>query len=1047
MRDSRICSIEYINGLLDHGLLLGLGGNDHNQYLLRDGTNSPTATINWGGQDLSNAGTIAATTFTDGTATLTGGNLTVDVITGPAGVGNELVSNGSFTGNADGWTVGGDWQYNSNRMEWNDAGTSTLSQALCILEGKTYTVAFDVDDMSDAEGSTLVIKLGGTTVTTVISAGAVSETATAGANGLIEFVATFSEEDLDFYYIDNISVKRNVKNLEIDTSLDVYGGIVATGCSLTLGNDTAKDTYIEFLGSANDAKIRFDESIGAFVLDDNTDINMGSGALTTTDSVTAGHFNMTDQATGFLIDGLRFMTNEGTDNVLLGIGTPTDEGSRNVFIGDDACTNNNTTGGFGRDNVYIGQGAGGTSADNRSWFTVAIGALALANLDNSSPLGNMAIGGAAMLDCESGENNIAMGLNALRAVVLGDNNVAVGMESLRFANAASSNNTAVGREAGEGTVGNAKSGSVYLGYQAGQSSNASNVLYIANSSTATPLIYGEFANTLLRVTATTLDVVGNLVVSGTSRFNDKIFFTQADGAEYIDSLADGTLDLGAGTSVDIHTDTIVTGYVNVSDIYKIDTTAFLSNVGTRNTLVGEDAGINDPGQDSVFVGYHSGYNNDHVAGTTGYSNVYIGPYAGEGNTGGSNNTGYNNIGIGLITLQANTSGYSNVGVGVNTLKVNTSGYQNTAVGTDALQSMTLGFGNVGFGYFAGDSITTGEYNVAIGFEAIGDGTATGDKNVAIGQSCMKSLTSGGDNVGAGYLALFSLTSGFYNIGICREAGFSITDALGNVCIGFQAGENITTGDYNVCLGYRAGDGQITTENGRLYIANTATATPLIYGEFANTLLKVTATNFDVVGTTRLGDGGTTNYSEFEVDGTLEFNGAATIWNDIQFQISDAKVTPASLLPSWEAFTANTSEYAFGIDKEVDTSANEIPHSWKQGTAGHAHIHITTKAINNTEVTYAKFTVTFAYADIGEVWVETPLTAEITIANPTAALTSLYLDLGDITLTNYLIEAQMRCRVKRIPATTGTEYVGDIFITQVGIHFEEDTVGSRTERDK
>ena len=199
--------------------------------------------------------------------------------------------------------------------------------------------------------------------------------------------------------------------------------------------------------------------------------------------------------------------------------------------------------------------------------------------------------------------------------------------------------------------------------------------------------------------------------------------------------------------------------------------------------------------------------------------------------------------------------------------------------------------------------------------------------------------------------------------------------------------------------------------------------------------------------TKIGDADGANYSKFEADGTLEFQGAAIVWNDLQFQISDAKVTPASLLPSWEEFTTNTSEYAFSVNDEVDTSANEIPHWWKEGTAGHAHIHITTKAVPAQEEK-AQFTVTFAYADTDEVWVEAPLTAELTIPISTTALTNFYLDLGDITLTNYLFEAQIRCRVKRIAKSAGgTEYVGDIFITQVGIHFESDTVGSRTERTK
>jgi hypothetical protein len=176
--------------------------------------------------------------------------------------------------------------------------------------------------------------------------------------------------------------------------------------------------------------------------------------------------------------------------------------------------------------------------------------------------------------------------------------------------------------------------------------------------------------------------------------------------------------------------------------------------------------------------------------------------------------------------------------------------------------------------------------------------------------------------------------------------------------------------------------------------------------------------------------------------TLELQ--TNVYEDLQFQISSAKTNPANVVPTWETFTATTSEYAFSVDDEVDTYANEIPHNWVEGTQGDAHLHVITKAINNVGVRYAKFTVTFAYADTNEVWVEAPLTAELTIANPTAALTNLYLDLGNLTLTNYLIGAQIKCRVKRIAATGGTEYSGDIYITQVGVHLQRNTVGSRAE---
>ena len=170
----------------------------------------------------------------------------------------------------------------------------------------------------------------------------------------------------------------------------------------------------------------------------------------------------------------------------------------------------------------------------------------------------------------------------------------------------------------------------------------------------------------------------------------------------------------------------------------------------------------------------------------------------------------------------------------------------------------------------------------------------------------------------------------------------------------------------------------------------------------------------------------------------------SVYDDLQFQVSNAKVTPNNLLPSWEVFTANTSEYAFAIDEEVDTQANELPHWWKEGTAGHAHLHITTKGVP-AEEQKAQFTVTFAYADTNEVWVEAPLTAELTIPISTTALTNFYLDLGDLTLTNYLVGAQIRCRIKRVAKTAGgTEYAGDIYITQCGVHLEKTRMGSRAE---
>lgn len=79
--------------------------------------------------------------------------------------------------------------------------------------------------------------------------------------------------------------------------------------------------------------------------------------------------------------------------------------------------------------------------------------------------------------------------------------------------------------------------------------------------------------------------------------------------------------------------------------------------------------------------------------------------------------------------------------------------------------------------------------------------------------------------------------GLNNVIVGANAGTSITTGSNNELFGRYAGESLTTGSGNVFLGYQAGR-TLTTESNRLVIANSSTVTPLIYGEFDNTLIRV-----------------------------------------------------------------------------------------------------------------------------------------------------------------------------------------------------------------
>ena len=179
-----------------------------------------------------------------------------------------------------------------------------------------------------------------------------------------------------------------------------------------------------------------------------------------------------------------------------------------------------------------------------------------------------------------------------------------------------------------------------------------------------------------------------------------------------------------------------------------------------------------------------------------------------------------------------------------------------------------------------------------------------------------------------------------------------------------------------------------------------------------------------------------------VNKTLELT--ETVWEDLQFSVSGAKV-PAANAPTWEALTANHKAYSFDVNDYKDQEENELPHWWKEGTDGKVHIHTATKTANATgNDRFAKYTVYIAYENASNIWVEVSLTAELTIPDGTSAKQGFKLSMGTITLTGLNLGTQIGCRIERIAATGGTEYADNMFITQVGIHLEVDTMGSRQE---
>jgi len=130
-------------------------------------------------------------------------------------LGAELVTNGGFTGNATGWTLTGNWAYNSNNVWAISAGSGNLTQAISeLVAGRTYRITFNATITDDASASG---SLGGTAF--AVSNGSNSSNVVAGATNTNFVIAATCSFAPDYVLIDNVSVKEISVATEIEHAI------------------------------------------------------------------------------------------------------------------------------------------------------------------------------------------------------------------------------------------------------------------------------------------------------------------------------------------------------------------------------------------------------------------------------------------------------------------------------------------------------------------------------------------------------------------------------------------------------------------------------------------------------------------------------------------------------------------------------------------------------------------------------------------------------------------------------------------------------------
>lgn len=316
-----------------------------------------------------------------------------------------------------------------------------------------------------------------------------------------------------------------------------------------------------------------------------------------------------------------------------------------------------------------------------------------------------------------------------------------------------------------------------------------------------------------------------------------------------------------------------------------------NTTGSENTAIGKDAlTANTWGSYNTAIGYQTLTSN-----TTGDANVALGINALKSNTIGKYNIalgnnaltnnlkGEYNIALGISALPNNTNasrniaiGYSalfgqnfsngaiefdteNIAIGSSALRNNnpTNGANakwNLAVGNNALSRNNTGIENTAVGYYSQGGAfgytNDSNNNTSIGCKSLAN-NGSGNFNTAVGSYSLFSQNFGNggvsydtNNVAVGVSALYynnptATTNGINNTAIGNFASNQNTTGLNNTALGYGSLYRNTTGSSNVALGYLAG--YYESGSNKLYIENSNSTAPLIYGEFDNDIVKVNGT--------------------------------------------------------------------------------------------------------------------------------------------------------------------------------------------------------------
>ncbi|MBG7617677.1 MAG: hypothetical protein IZT57_04840 [Chloroflexi bacterium] len=172
----------------------------------------------------------------------------------------------------------------------------------------------------------------------------------------------------------------------------------------------------------------------------------------------------------------------------------------------------------------------------------------------------------------------------------------------------------------------------------------------------------------------------------------------------------------------------------------------------------------------------------------------------------------------------------------------------------------------------------------------------------------------------------------------------------------------------------------------------------------------------------------------------------TYWDDLRMPLSNTLLNPALTEPDFEDNGSGLFAWGFDADSDSTEVLNfivQIPHSYKEGTDLHPHLHWQPETTNTGDVAWK---VNYAFASIDSAFSATD-SCWVVDAGDGVALGHQVIDLGDIDGTNLKISAIIMGNVSRVGDHALDTFTGIAYGLELDFHFEIDAPGSRTENTK